>query len=67
MGFSLTPHTLAAALHKKGYPFSLDYAPDYRQKIAASWPKSLDDRLARSAWGWKPKYNLEDCLTDMLG
>lgn len=67
MGFSLTPQILAMALHKKGHPFQLDYAPDYRQKIAASWPKSLDDRLARSAWGWKPKYNLEDCLTDMLG
>ena len=66
MGFSLTPQLLANTLHEKGYPFALDYAPDYRQKIAASWPRTLDDSLARSAWGWTPKYDLASCLSDML-
>lgn len=66
MGFSLTPQALADALYNKGYSFLLDYAPDYRQKIAASWPRTLDDSLAKAAWGWAPQYDLKSCLSDML-
>lgn len=34
------------------------YNPDHRQKIADSWPKSIDDASARNDWGWKHEYNL---------
>jgi threonine 3-dehydrogenase len=30
-----------------------------RQKIADSWPNSLDDSNARKDWNWKPDYDLE--------
>ncbi len=42
------------------------YKPDFRQAIADSWPKSLDDSRARRDWGWSPKYDLAAMTTDML-
>lgn len=34
------------------------YKPDHRQKIADSWPKSINDEKARKDWGWKHEYDL---------
>lgn len=34
------------------------YKPDKRQKIADSWPKSINDSDARRDWGWKHEYDL---------
>lgn len=34
------------------------YKPDPRQKIADSWPKSIDDSSAKKDWGWKHEYDL---------
>jgi len=42
------------------------YDPDYRQAIADSWPRSLDDGDARSEWGWNPKWDLPKMTKDML-
>ena len=36
------------------------------QRIADSWPDSLDDTCAREEWGWKPAYDLESMTVDML-
>ncbi|MFX1500325.1 MAG: NAD-dependent epimerase/dehydratase family protein [Promethearchaeota archaeon] len=46
--------------------FQIDYKPDFRQDIADSWPKSIDDSLAREEWGWKPSYSLESMTKDMI-
>jgi nucleoside-diphosphate-sugar epimerase len=43
-----------------------EYKPDFRQKIADSWPMSLDDSAARKEWGWKPKYDLAAMTNDMI-
>jgi len=53
---------------KKHIPdFTIDYNIDrVKQKIADSWPNSLDDSAAQEEWGWKPKYNLESMTIDML-
>jgi len=52
---------------KKHIPeFVCEYKPDFRQKIADSWPKSIDDLLARKEWGWKPQYDLASMTKDML-
>jgi len=57
---------LAAAIRKKLPEFKVDYKPDYRQKIADSWPMSVDDSFARAEWGWSPDYGLDEMVEDML-
>ena len=34
------------------------YKPDNRQRIADSWPKTIDDSEARKDWGWQHEYDL---------
>ncbi|MCK4415626.1 MAG: NAD-dependent epimerase/dehydratase family protein [Thermoplasmatales archaeon] len=52
---------------KKHIPeFTCDYKPDFRQAIADSWPRSIDDSAANEEWGWKPEYNLPTMTKDML-
>jgi nucleoside-diphosphate-sugar epimerase len=65
-GFSVTPDALAAEIKKRIPGFRISYAPDFRQDIAASWPRSIDDSQARSDWGWKPHFDLETMVPDML-
>ncbi len=63
---SFTPKEIAAEI-KKHYPnFTIDYAPDFRQKIADSWPESIDDTRAREDWGWKNDYDMENMTVEML-
>jgi nucleoside-diphosphate-sugar epimerase len=46
--------------------FLCTYKPDVRQKIADSWPKSIDDRCSRKDWGWRPAFDLRKTVDDML-
>jgi threonine 3-dehydrogenase len=46
--------------------FTCAYKPDYRQAIADSWPRSLDDSAAREEWNWKPAYDLPKMTEDMI-
>ena len=47
--------------------FEMEYELDpLRQKIADSWPDSLDDSCAREEWDWKPEYDLDAMTQDML-
>ena len=63
---SFNPKQIAEEI-KKHYPdFTINYNPDFRQKIANSWPASIDDSSARSDWGWKNNYNLENMTTEMI-
>lgn len=65
-GFSLSPEQCEEAI-KHYYPtFAINYKPDFRQAIADSWPKSLDDTAARTDWGWKPQFTFEDVCRDMI-
>lgn len=64
---SFAPEHIAAEIKKHIPEFSMDYDVDpVRQKIADSWPNSLDDSAAREEWGWNPKYDLATMTTDML-
>ena len=65
-GMSFSPEELAEEIKKHLPDFSISYAPDARQKIADSWPKSIDDSWARTDWGWKPKYDLSQMVKTML-
>lgn len=63
---SFTPAELAAEIAKRIEGFEITYKPDSRQKIADSWPKSIDDQSARDDWGWQPKYDLNDMVNNMV-
>jgi nucleoside-diphosphate-sugar epimerase len=65
-GMSFSPKEIAASIQKHIPDFSLTCVPDYRQKIANSWPASIDDSVATKDWGWKPAYDLDRMTTDML-
>jgi nucleoside-diphosphate-sugar epimerase len=65
-GMSFSPKEIAASIQKHIPEFTLSCVPDYRQKIANSWPESIDDAVASKDWGWKPAYDLDKMTTDML-
>ena len=63
---SFTPKELAEALNHAGVPTEITYEPDFRQKIADSWPKSIDDSTARKDWGWKHDFDLDKLVSAMI-
>jgi len=63
---SFSAGELAAVIKKHVPGFKVTYKPDFHQAIADSWPKSIDDSVARKEWGWKPTYDLEAMTKDML-
>jgi len=63
---SFSAGELAAEIKKHIPEFSCTYAPDFRQAIADSWPKSINDTFAQEEWGWKPDYGLAAMTKDML-
>lgn len=65
-GISFTPQQIAAAVARLVPGFEIDYAPDFRQAIADSWPGSIDDSAAQSDWGWRAQYDLDRMARDML-
>jgi len=66
-GFALTPEELAAELRAIFPGFDVKYEPDWRDRIAQSWPDTVDDSAARQDWGWAPEDNLESTCNAMLG
>jgi nucleoside-diphosphate-sugar epimerase len=65
-GMSFSAGEIAAEIKKHIPEFQIDYKPDSRQDIADSWPKSIDDSLAREEWNWNPSYNLASMTKDMI-
>jgi nucleoside-diphosphate-sugar epimerase len=65
-GMSFSAGELAAEIKKYIPGFRCDYKPDFRQRIADSWPMSIDDSVARKEWGWKPRYDLAAMTKDMI-
>ena len=63
---SFSAGELAAEIKKHVPEFEVEYAPDFRQSIADSWPCSIDDSAAQSEWDWQPAYDLAAMTEDML-
>lgn len=65
-GISFTVKELAKEITKHIPQFKIDYKPDSRQEIAASWPSSINDENAQIDWGWKHRFDLEQLVEVML-
>jgi nucleoside-diphosphate-sugar epimerase len=63
---SFTPEEIAEEIRKIVPEFKISYTSDFRQKIADSWPKSIDDSKAREDWGWKHKFDIKKMSENML-
>lgn len=63
---SFCPAQIASTIKKHIPEFTISYKPDFRQAIADSWPKSIDDSVARKDWGWQHQYGLEEMTQDIL-
>ena len=63
---SFTPKQIGEEIKKHYHNFELSYEPDFRQKIADSWPASIDDTAAREDWGWKNDFTIENMTVDMF-
>jgi nucleoside-diphosphate-sugar epimerase len=63
---SFSAKELAVEISKYIPEFRCEYKPDFRQKIADSWPMSIDDSVARREWGWNPRYDLASMTRDMI-
>lgn len=63
---TFTPEAVAESIRKFIPHFKINYAPDFREGIAKTWPKSIDDSAARTDWGWKPHYDLDVSLYPLL-
>ncbi len=65
-GISFNPAEIAAEVKKHIPDFQITYKPDFRQKIAESWPASIDDSVARKDWDCKYEYDLPKMTKVML-
>jgi threonine 3-dehydrogenase len=63
---SLSPGDVINSIKKYLPDFDCTFKPDYRQKIAESWPHSIDDTLARNDWNWNPRFDLDAMTKDMI-
>lgn len=63
---SFTPAMLASSIKQSLPNFKVYFEPDFRQKIADSWPAFLDDPDARADWNWEPKFDLDAITSHMI-
>jgi nucleoside-diphosphate-sugar epimerase len=61
-GFSISPLELFEKLKEIGCKGKINYKPDFRNKIAETWPKEIDDSVAKRDWNWEANYGLDETL-----
>ncbi len=65
--FSPTAQQIADEVARAVPGAVITFKPDpARQAILDSWPRALDDRLARRDWGWRAEYDLPRMTEDLL-
>ena len=65
-GLSFSPEDISNEIKKHITNFSISYSADFRQKIADSWPNSIDDSIAKKDWGWETQYDLSKMTSEMI-
>ncbi|SED20735.1 Nucleoside-diphosphate-sugar epimerase [Tenacibaculum sp. MAR_2009_124] len=63
---SFTPKEIAQEIKNYIPDFEIVYKPDFRQDIADSWPRIIDDSAARKDWGWEHAYDLRSMTEDIV-
>ena len=63
---SFTPQDVFESIKKFVPDCQMNYAVDYRNEIAQSWPNSVNDTNARNDWGWMHAYGLDEITQYML-
>ena len=61
-GVDFTPRELFNEIKKIFPEFKITFKPDSRQKIADSWPGSIDDSEAKSDWNWKHRFDTKSIV-----
>ena len=64
--FETSPSKWRDTINSLGYKLKIDYEVDFRQDIADSWPKKVDDSLLRKDIDWIPKFNEKETALDIL-
>lgn len=65
-GISFTPKMVTESIQKHIPEFEISYKLDFRQEIADTWPKSIDDTQAQEDWNWKHEFELDKMTETML-
>lgn len=55
--FETSPNSWLKTIRSLGYDLDMKYNIDFRQNIADSWPKKIDDNILRNQINWQPIYN----------
>ncbi len=63
---SFTPKEIADEIKKHLPEFTISFESDFRQKIADSWPASINDADARNDWGWQHDFDISNMTELML-
>ena len=64
--FETTPNEWKNLIYEMGYKLEVDFQPDFRQKIADSWPRKIDDEQIRKDLNWRPKFNKIKTLKSVI-
>jgi nucleoside-diphosphate-sugar epimerase len=65
-GISFSPKEIATEIKNHIPTFEITYESDFRQKIADSWPKSIDDSVAQKDWNCPKGMNIKEMTKIML-
>ena len=65
-GISFSPEEQVESIQKIIPDFQCEYIPDFRQSIADTWPKTIDDSKAREDWNWKPDIDIDKLSSIMV-
>jgi nucleoside-diphosphate-sugar epimerase len=65
-GMSFSPQEIAESIQSHKPTFNIEYAPDFRQQIADTWPSSINDDCAKSDWGWKATFDLAKMTDEIM-
>ena len=64
--FETSPSEWIEIIQSIGLNLNVEYKVDFRQGIADSWPKKIDDSVLRSDIKWLPKFNAIDTAKNII-